>query len=605
MQTKNQRDRTHPYLRQEPYLIAIDSETSGLDWDRGDFPFIATASNHAEDQLFQLAEHPEGGDYKKGRRDLRKTILGSDGLILFNAPFDLHMLAADGICTLDEMLSKPIHDCSLLARIVLAEGNIQGKHKGGMGLKELACHYISADAGLPEQRIRECMKTMGLIRKVDQRDVGAGAYLQVWYAFRQEMEEYATLDTRSTFDLFHVLRDMATPDHLACYELERAVQPTLIRAEHRGIALNAARVDELFDEYTDRQDLLVAELAHMNGGEPFNPDGDKDVVAFLERNGVVIKERTESGQVKTDRWTLERYSNVPAVSKLVDYRRTAKFLSTYIGPMKDVEVAHPSFWQIGAWTGRMSCSRPNLQNIPVRGGAELRSMFVPRPGYALIVADYGSIEFRLLAYYMNDPALWERIESGDVFEWMGSQIYGTTDQTAWPVTRSAIKNGSYAILYGAGGPRLAQTIGGGMTADQGRALAKAIKDTLGPRFARLNARVRAAVSERGYVRTIGRRIQRIDAQKSYVALNALIQGSAADLMKVGMARAERALAVWDAYPLLVVHDELVAEVPTADAEPALHDMRKAMESAADLDSTGNLRLTTSGAICHNDYSEAK
>ena len=217
------------YLRGNMNLLALDTETNGLAWEDGDFPFIATASDYDRNYVFQLVEHPDnnGDDDVEGDRfALREAIMQADGLIFHNASFDVHMLNAAGIMTMEELLAKPIFDTNILARLVLDEWDFRLKH--------LATKYIDPDAAQYETRIRECMLEMGIIRKLDQKDVGSGAYYEVWKAYRKEMEEYALYDTRYTYDLYHMLRSKATTDQLRCFDLERAVQPTIIHMEHRG-----------------------------------------------------------------------------------------------------------------------------------------------------------------------------------------------------------------------------------------------------------------------------------------------------------------------------------------------------------------------------------
>ena len=247
----------------------------------------------------------------------------------------------------------------------------------------------------------------------------------------------------------------------------------------------------------------------------------------------------------------------------------------------------------------MSCSNPNMQNLPQRGGTELREMFVPREGNVLIVSDYSSIELRLLAYYMNDEKLWAIIENGDPFLWLGEQIYGTPNQDEWPVKRGPLKNGFYAMTYGAGGPKVASTIGGGMSDSEGRALVRDIKSALGLNYRVLNKRIREQIEGHGYIKTIGGRKQYVPSDKSYVGLNALIQGSAADIMKQGLINVAEAIRPLSGYPLLVVHDEVVSEAFELSQNAALRAQNEAMVAATD-----RFTLKVDGKVCLN-YGEGK
>jgi DNA polymerase-1 len=584
------------------YALAVDTETTGLNWADGDYPFIATASDFDRDYLFQLAHHPDDKldtDECDAHLDaLRVALRGADALIFHNAPFDIHMLVSYGVLELEELLAKKIWDTSILSRLVVDTWD----HR----LKSLGVKLIDSEAGESENVIKDLMVTMGITRKRDQKDVGAGAYYEVWRAHREQMETYALADTRLTYDLYHVLYAMATDSQLRCWEIEQSVQPALIRMESRGVKVDVPRVSAISDRLEASELTHLETLARLNG-EPFEPGSNSQLLAFLEKQGVVLSVKTPDGHISTAQWALEKHENIPAVRAILDYRTTNKVLTTYARPLLDRDIVHASFYQCGARTGRMSCARPNLQNIPARKeeGAQMRGVFVPRPGMVFIDADYSSIELRLLAYYSNSDPLWEVINTGDPFLWLGAQVYGTEEQDKWPVSRQSLKNGFYALTYGAGGPRLAQTIGGGMTSAEGRELASRMRRALGAPYSQLLSRLKTKVQSSGYVTTLAGRTQWVSRDKSYVALNALIQGSAADIMKVGLEQAEINLRLYDGYPLLVVHDEVLAEVPKDHAGEALAAMQLALESAADLAPGGLLTLNTSGVICPNNWSEAK
>lgn len=573
----------------QPYRLAVDSETDGLAWYDGKRPFIATASDYDRNYLFKMDDPIDVAA-------LRKAILDADELLFHNAAFDIHHLVAFGVVTLDEvfLVGKIVHDTDLLARVVLGADN------GPFGLKHLATEHIDAAAADEEKAMREVMVSMGLIKKADQKRMEDGAYHKAWLAYPDVVEKYALKDTRYTYDLFHLLMDKATPQDLECYDLERSAMPHVIRMEHRGVALDPSLVNKLRDEYTQEVSDQQAFLCHAADDPDFNPDSNQQVAELLLSKGVPLTQTTDTGDLRVDKWALERFKGNPIVDMVLAERTNSKFLSTYIGPMVDREVVHANVWQIGARTGRMSYSNPNLQNLPVRGGSELREMFVPRDGYAFVVADYSSIELRLLAYYMGDDRLWDIINTGDPFLWLGEQIYGTPDQDKWPVKRSPLKNGFYALTYGAGGPKLAQTIGGGMTDDEGRALAKNIKGTLGKPYYTLNRRIKAQVNQAGYVRTLAKRTQYCPPGKDYLGLNKLIQGSAADIMKQGLVNVAEGLYPIGGHPLLLVHDELLAEVPLGVEDKGLLAVTRGMVTA-----TEAFPLVVEGKVLYNNYGEGK
>lgn len=586
------------YLADQKYLIAVDTETTGFNWYAGERPFLATVSDYDRDWLFYLPDEADKDRVEDGLSDLRKVMLEADGLVFHNASFDIHMLVSAGVVTLDEILAKEIHDTELLARVV-------NSREPNYRLKTLAAKYVDADAKDGEEAVREQMLAMGIIRKIDQRDFRSGAYYDVWRAAPETLEHYALKDTRITYDLFTTLMEKASEDNLRVYQLELDLLPTIVRMEHRGIGLDAFRTADLLGMYDELEAQAVKRLFDLAGRE-FDPNSKSDLIPVLEEAGITLKAKTESGEIRVDKGVLGQHQDVPLVEALLEYRQYEKFLTTYLRPMNNKERVYPRFIQCGAWTGRMSCREPNFQNIPIRTGPEMRSMIVPDEGYAFAVADYSSIELRILAYYMADEGLWEIINGGDPFLWLGEQVYGTKDTSVWPVQRQNLKNGFYAMTYGAGGPKLASTIGGGMTAEEGRELKRRMEKALGGNYVRLQQRLRRAVQERGYVKTVARRTQLVPKDKSYVALNSLIQGSAADVMKQAMINAADALQHIGGYPVLTVHDEIVAQVPDQYAEDGLTILQAAMAQASlDLVTDGSLDLRATGVICHGSYAEAK
>lgn len=585
------------YLEGVCYTIAVDTETTGFQWHGEDRPFLATVSDYDRDWLYYLPLG-EDDDVPDQQDQLRAAILEADALIFHNATFDILMLVAAGVVSLYEILDKEIHDTEILARVV-------NSREPNYRLKSLAAKYVDAAAADEQDAVKDVLVSMGLIRKPDQRSIPDGAYYQAWRSAPTVLEEYAIKDTRITYDLYYALRERASEDDLRVYEMERSLIPIFAHMEYWGIGIDEDRVADLLGLHTVEWELSRERLHEYNDNEPFDPNSRDELLPYLEGLGINLTAKTDSGEIRVDKGVLARYSDEPGVQELLDYRAHEKLLTTYLRPLHGSDVAHPRFIQIGAWTGRMSCRTPNFQNIPVRSGPEMRSMIVPRPGNVFAVADFSSIELRILAYYMNDDGLWDIINNGDPFIWLGSEIYGTTDVEKWPTTRQALKNGFYAMTYGAGGPKLAQTIGGGMTAEEGRELRKSMENALGTAYSTLWRRIRKAVTGRGYVKTLLGRTQYVPKDKAYVGLNALIQGSSADIMKVAMSRAAKNLEPVGAFPVLVVHDELVVETPTDRGDKTLDILMDSMVSAGDIVPDNKLVLAVDGTIAYNNYGEAK
>lgn len=586
------------YLHGDPYRLAVDTETTGLAWYDGRRPFIATASDYDRDYLFDLADPEDCAA-------LQRAMDTADELIFHNAPFDLLMLDANAF-RVDHLFDK-VHDTRLLAPIVL--GDVDGGHH----LKNLATLLLDPEARHGENEVLDRMVALSLIQKRDQKYKPDGAYYEVWQAYPDILEAYALLDTRYTYDLFHVLWDKAdVRARTEVYPLERAVQPHLIRLMRRGVRVNRGQVAKMITQFESDKTAAWDRLQASVKDPEFNPGSSAQVAAHLQVMNTPLTVRAPKGEGwSTAKWVLEDLMAAGHASEflepLLDWRSADKVLGTYLYPMQAREIVHADFQQLGAWTSRMSCRKPNLQNIPVRRGTEVRSCFVPRTGHKLIVADFASIELRLLDMYMgaNSP-LGDIIEDGDPFLWLGEQIYGTSDVDKWPVARGPLKNGFYAMTYGAGGPRFAKTVGGGMTPAEGKATIKKIKQALGSSFYDLTDAIRTLIEGQGYIRTLTGRKQHVSRDKSYVGLNALIQGSAAELMKEAFVRVSDnpLLEEWAYNPLLIVHDELVGEVPTKFAKRALALVCEIMASVDDMDTTERLILKAEGAVCSH-YGEGK
>ncbi len=594
-----------------PYVLAIDTETTGFDWFDGHCPFIITASDHATDYLFRC-------DVPEQMAEFRKLALGADVWVFHNAKFDIHHLLADGTFTYDEVFAREVHDTEVLARLTLPQHDVPN-----FKLKTLGSIFVSSEAKDDEREMREKGQAMGLIQRVEQDHLPMGFHFDVWQAYPESVEKYALKDTRLTYDLYHVLKPklvpgttddngVYSPGTTDVYALERGVLPVLVRMEQRGTALDQAKVASLHGKHSTEYAVVYDKLVEWSGDPEFMPTSAECTRQLMQARGVELTDTTSNGQIAVHKAALlkaARFCEDDAIPEIVETlmeaRSHAKFLSTYIEPMMGRDAVHPDFRQVQAWTGRQSCSRPNMQNIPVRSGPEVREMFVPRPGYSLVVADYSSIELRLLAYYMGHSGLWDVINSGDPFLWLGEQVFGDPDPATWPVPRQPLKNGFYAMTYGAGGPKFADTVGGGLTAEEGREIIKRIKATLNPNYRNLTQAIEQRVKTRGYVKTLAGRRNYVPFDKAYVGLNALIQGSAADIMKYAMVKTHEYVQSVGGYILLTVHDEMVCEVPTEVADQALEGVMAAMRSAQDLVPSGKLVLKVSGAVCHNNYAEAK
>lgn len=574
--------------------IAFDTETHGLDWWAGEIAFLGTWADGGGDHYVAFLDSDDD--------DLFEGVLSrAETLVAHNLKFDIHQVRE----TLDYDVLKSgaeLHDTDLMARVVHPEM----RSMGGFGLKPLGKVLLRENAADEDAAIKDMAKSIGL-RTIKQ----AGAYYDVWRAYPEVMEQYARQDARMTYDLYELLSPQLKDPALArVYQLEMAVLPILVRAEQRGVRIDPDAVARLRAEFEPDlakvREYLIAEL-----GEPaLGGEGSTEALTeALLAIGVPLTEKTPTGVLATNKFALSRFvKDFPQLEALEEYRTLSRFLSTYIGAVEGRDTVHCDFQQFEAWTGRMSCRRPNLQNFPKRAGKEVRSVFIPREGHAFVVCDYDSIEVRLLAYYLNDPDFSDLINSGhDPHAWMAANIWGgeISDYhkgTSGEAKRGLAKNILFAISYGAGAPRVMNMLMDAdmpATREEAKSLISNIKGNL-PGYYRLSKRIRNKIEDVGYVNTIMGRKNIVNKDKSYVGMNALIQGSAADLMKQGLVNVDRAVKHLDGHPLLVVHDEVVIEVPTEHAEECLALTKAAMRAAYPL----KPHLEVSGSVVTTNYADA-
>jgi DNA polymerase I len=578
-------------------VVAWDTETKGLRWfDPNEQAFLATWADEDGEYCADLSNPEEAARF-------REALESADVLVAHNAKFDTHQTRATlGIDVLS--MKAKIHDTDLMSRVLYPEGQRKGE-RGGHGLKNLAKVYLRADADDPEEAIKEMAKQIGL-RTIKQ----TGAYYQVWRAYPDVMERYALMDARYTFDIYQKFSSSMS-DLRRVYDLEMTVFPILVRAEALGIRTDQAQVAHFKKKFGDELEAVREYLTVELGEEAIGGEGSEDALTeSLLAIGVPLTETTPTGKLATNKFALQPFEkDYPQIAALFELRRLERFLSTYIGPMDGREIIHPSFHQCGAWTGRMSCSSPNMQNWPKRAGKEVRSVLVPREGHSFVVCDYESIEVRLLAYYLGDQGFRDMIASGhDPHAWMATNIWGgsVTDFAKGGPNdkkRGLAKNILFAITYGAGKRRVAAMLrdaGFPSSEDDAKAIISKIKASL-PNYYRLNQRIRNKIEAVGHVNTIIGRKNPVGKDKSYVGLNALIQGSAADIMKHGLINVDRAVAPLGGVPLLVVHDEVVVEVPTQHADECLARTEESL-IAASLNISP--RLAVSGSVVHTSYADA-
>ncbi len=417
---------------------------------------------------------------------------------------------------------------------------------------------------------------------------------------------YAAEDADVTLRLWLLLKPRLRCERvLALYEhVERRLIPVIAAMEDEGIAVDARELRQISAEFADRLAALEAEI-HRLAGRAFNVGSTQQLAAVLYEDLKLTppggrRAKTATGQFATDAAVLEELAlqhRLPA--KVLEWRQLAKLKSTYADALvNQIDPAtgrvHTSFSMTGAATGRLSSTDPNLQNIPVRTeeGRRIRRAFVAAPGQLLLSADYSQIELRLLAHVADVPALAQAFARGeDIHARTASEVFGVPMEKLDPLLRRRAKAINFGIIYGISAFGLAAQLG--ITPGE----AKAYIDAYFKRYPGIRdymERMKEEARIKGYVTTpFGRRCwipgiaEKNAARRAFAerqAINAPLQGGAADVIKRAMVRLPRALAEagLSARLLLQVHDELLFEVPEAEADETAALVKRVMEGAARL-----------------------
>ena len=413
--------------------------------------------------------------------------------------------------------------------------------------------------------------------------------------------DYAAEDADVTLKLHHVLKPRLSQEKMVqVYEdIERPVIPVIAQMEHVGIKIDIPVLRQMSQDFGAKLAILEKDIYALANRE-FNIGSPKQMgVVLFEELGLAGGRKTKTGDWSTAVDVLEDLAGNPVIDKILEWRGLSKLKSTYTDALQDqinpaTGRVHTSYNMTGTSTGRLSSNDPNLQNIPIRTeeGRKIRQAFVTDPGWKIISADYSQVELRLAAAMADVKALKQAfIDKVDIHTLTASQVFGVPlDQVTSDIRRSA-KAVNFGIIYGISGFGLAKQLG----VSVGEA-SDFIKRYL-HKFREIQDYMEACKEEarrHGYVRTLyGRKcfVPNINSKNGAwrsgaerQAINAPLQGTAADIMKMAMARMPQALADagLQARMLLQVHDELVFEAPEAEAERTAALVKSIMENVADV-----------------------
>lgn len=502
-----------------------------------------------------------------------KTLLEHPAVLKIgqNIKYDLAVMTRQGISV------SPIEDTMLISYVLAG-----GVHAHGMD--ELSRRHLGYEP-IPFKQVCGTGKSLKSFKHVALKPA----------------TEYAAEDADVTLRLYNLLKPQLAQQGLSTvYEtLERGMPRVLADMELAGVRVDPTRLRSLSSTFGQRMTELEDE-AHKIAGHPFNIASPRQIgeILFGELN-LPGGKKTASGQWGTDASVLEDLAlshDLPR--KILEWRQLAKLKGTYTDALvaamdPKTDRVHTSYQLAASTTGRLSSSDPNLQNIPIRTatGREIRQAFIAKPGHVLISADYSQIELRLLAHIGDIPELKKAFKAGqDIHSATASEMFGVPIEQMDPETRRRAKAINFGIVYGISAFGLANQLG----IEQGEA--GAYIKTYFERFPGIRAymdETKAFVKQHGYVETIfGRRVHipaihsKSGAERQFgerAAINAPIQGAAADIIRRAMIRMPLALkdAGLETTMLLQVHDELVFETPEAEVERALKLIKSVMEKAAE------------------------
>jgi len=558
-------------------LVALDTETTSLDAMKAELVGISLSDKPGEGAYIPLAHSgPDTPEQlpkaqvlerlKPWLEDATRAKLGQ------NVKYDRHVLANQGI----EVRGYQ-HDTMLQSYVL----EVHKPH----GLSSLALRHVGR-TGLTYEDL--CGKGAHQI-PFTQVDVARAA-------------EYACEDADQTLDVHMALwpRLAQDPKLRAVYELEIATSEALYRIERNGVLIDAPTLAAQSATLGQRIVQLESE-SYAIAGQPFNLSSPKQLgEIFFDKLGLPVIKKTATGARSTDEEVLEKLAeDYPLPARILEHRGLSKLKGTYTDKLAQMALprtgrVHTHYAQAVAVTGRLSSNDPNLQNIPIRTaeGRKVREAFVAPAGHVIASADYSQIELRIMAHLSNDEALLKAFHEGlDVHKATASEVFGVAVEQVSSEQRRYAKTINFGLIYGMSAFGLAKSLGIDNTA------AKNYITRYFERFAgvkRYMDETRQQAKTQGYVETVmGRRLylpeinspngpRRAGAERA--AINAPMQGTAADLIKLSMVAVQKTLDDQErkTQVIMQVHDELVFEVPEAELAWVKSEIPRLMAGVAAL-----------------------
>lgn len=554
--------------------VCFDTETTNIDARQADL--VGISFSYKAREAFYVAIPQE---YAAAKSIIHEFIpfFQNTGIekIAHNIKYDLKVLSRYGIS-----LAAPTFDTMIAHYLINPEAR--------QNMDFLAQHYLNYQAISIETLIGKKGKSQGNMRDLEP----------------SEISDYACEDADITLQLKHIFEKEIKKPHLKdlFYDMEMPLVEVLMEMEEEGITIDSKALTEYSKELDSTLFDLDSQIKELAGME-FNTDSPKQMGEVLfEKLKISAKaKKTKTGQYATSEDVLEKHKHDhPIVPLILEYRQLRKLKSTYVDALptycdqNDGRI-HTNFMQTVTATGRLSSNNPNLQNIPIRSekGREIRRAFVSRDkDHKLMAVDYSQIELRIIAALSEDPNMIQSFRDGlDIHAATAAKVYGVSIEAVTREQRSAAKAVNFGIIYGQSAFGLAQNL------KISRTEAKEIIDSYFEQYGTIKNYMDKVISqarEEGYVETIMKRrryLPDINSGNAIVrgyaernAINAPIQGSAADIIKMAMisVHSEMKKENVKSKMILQVHDELVFDVHNSE-EALIQDLvRKAMEKAVKL-----------------------
>jgi len=561
--------------------FAIDTETSSLDTITADLVGISLSTEEGKGCYIPIGHDYDGAPKQLSLDDI-VSVLGvsieanQKKAVGQNLKFDIPILARHGI-----KLSTFLADTMLMSYVLNSTGT---RHS----MDRMAEHYLQ-------------------LSTIKYTDVTGTASKQINFSKVDiaTATNYAAEDADITLRLYNHLEEQLRGQNSQLNLLEAIEYPlvlALVTTENNGAKIDKDKLAAHSKELGEKIEILTKE-AHKLGGQEFNLDSPKQLLEILyEKQGLPVLQKTPKGQPSTNEATLQRLAEEYDLPKVIlEYRTLAKLKSTYTDSLIAMENPvtkriHTSYHQAVTSTGRLSSTEPNLQNIPIKTaeGRRIREAFVPEKGNVLISADYSQIELRIMAHLSGDKNLTNAFNNNlDVHSSTAAEIFGVDIKDVDSNQRRSAKAINFGLMYGMSAFGLTRQL------DITRAEAQSYLDTYFERYTGVRDymdNVRAEAKKDLFVQTImGRRlyVNEINAANGLrrqaaerAAINAPLQGSAADIIKKAMLDVDTWIAneASDTTKMIMqVHDELILEVKKSESKEVLIKIKEIMEAAVDLD----------------------